>query len=196
MIHHIWFIMIAMSMLYACMTGNGERMLQAALNGSEKALTLVFQLAPSYLFFCGMMKIARSVRIEKWLTHLFDPVLKILTPNLQHSETRGAMAMNLVLNMLGMGNAATPAGIEAMRKMELECREHSAVRHDMEMFLILNAAGFQLVPTTVLAMRAAAGSASINAVVMPAMACTAASAAVSIALGLFCRRRKGKEREG
>lgn len=196
MAHHIWFTMMALSMLYACFAGNAGEMMQAALNGTEKAVALLIRLAPSYLFFCGLMNIARSVQAEKWLVRLFDPVLRKLTPAVRQSETRGAAAMNLALNMLGMGNAATPAGIDAMRKMELECSENSAVRHDMEMFLIMNAAGFQLVPTTVLAMRAAAGSAHINAVVLPAVACTAASAAVSIALGLFCRRRKGNVRDG
>lgn len=196
MIHQIWFTTMALSMLYGCIAGTAGQLLQAALDGAEKAVALTLRLAPAYLFFCGMMNIARSVQAEKLLARLFDPVLKRLTPHLRRSESRGAAAMNLALNMLGMGGAATPAGIEAMRLMEMERRECPAVRHDMEMFLILNAAGFQLVPATVLAMRASAGSAQINAVVMPALACTAAAAAVSIALGLICRARKGKDSAG
>ena len=102
--------------------------------------------------------------------------------------------MNLSMNMLGLGNAATPQGMEAMRLMEEERKKAPCVEHDMYMLLILNATSIQLSPTTVLALRAAAGSADAGAIVLPSLVCTAVSTAVGAVLGLICRRRREARR--
>lgn len=98
------------------------------------------------------------------------------------------------MNMLGLGNAATPQGMEAMRLMEEERKKAPCVEHDMYMLLILNATSIQLIPTTVLALRAAAGSADAGAIVLPSLVCTAVSTAVGAVLGLICRRRREARR--
>ena len=109
-------------------------------------------------------------------------------------EARQAVCMNLSMNMLGLGNAATPQGMEAMRLMEEERKKAPCVEHDMYMLLILNATSIQLIPTTVLALRAAAGSADAGAIVLPSLVCTAVSTAVGAVLGLICRRRREARR--
>ena len=96
--------------------------------------------------------------------------------------------MNLSMNVLGLGNAATPMGLEAMRHLAAEQALQPAIRHDRNMLLILNATSLQLLPTTVLTLRAAAGSADVNAVVLPTVLCTAFSTVVGVLLGLMCRR--------
>lgn len=190
MIHHIWFILMSASVLYGAVRGAGKGVLEAALNGCAKALTVTVELCAGYLFFCGLMQIARALRVEHGMQKLLSPILCRLMPHIQLPETRGAVALNLSMNVLGMGNAATPAGLEAMRCMAKEGVRQPLMRHDMEMLLILNATSLQLLPTTVLAMRVSAGSADVNAVLIPTIACTAFSTLTGVLCGLLCRKWK------
>jgi len=187
MIHHIWFLMMAISIIYGCVQEGGKGVLEAALGGCGNAVSLTLELCGGYMFFCGLMEIAAALRAEKGLTNLFSPVMKKLLPNIRTQETSRAVTLNLAMNVLGMGNAATPAGLEAMRCMEAEHCLRPAVSHDMEMFLILNATSLQLLPTTVLTLRTAAGSSDANAILLPTILCTAFSTITGIACGLICR---------
>ncbi len=184
--------MMAFSIAYGCASGRAEALLSAALEGAERAVGVTLSLAGGYMFFCGLLEIAAALNVPAMLAKLLAPALRKLLPNVKSKEAHRAAALNLSLNLLGVGNAATPAGMEAVRRMEEECAQCPSVKNDIELFLILNATGLQLIPTTVLAMRAAAGSADVNAVVLPTLACTAFSSAVGILLGLWCRRRKEK----
>ncbi|MDD6143248.1 MAG: hypothetical protein PUD16_07120 [bacterium] len=110
-------------------------------------------------------------------------------PSVRSEETREAIALNLSMNALGLGNAATPQGIRAVRLISEEEKHAPAVRHDLYMLLILNATGLQLLPTTVLTLRIAAGSANAQAVVAPVLLCTAVSTLVGVLPALWIRRR-------
>lgn len=190
MIHQIWFMMMSASVAYACLSGRAGEVLRAALEGCEKAIEVSLQLCAGYLFFCGLMEIARGIQLQRSIQRLVRPMLKWLMPGISSEETQGAVAMNLSMNILGLGNAATPMGLEAIRHMDAERALNPSVRHDMNMLLILNATSLQLVPATVLTLRAAAGSADVNAVLLPTIFCTACSTAAGVALGLACRRRE------
>ena len=124
---------------------------------------------------------------QQKLNRLLKPLLRLLMPSVKREETKQAVTMNLSANLLGLGNAATPMGMSAMRLMEQERMETPAVQHAMYMLLILNATSIQLIPTTVLTLRIAAGSAAPNAILLPSLLCTAASTAVGVSLGLICR---------
>lgn len=169
-------------------------MLPAALNGTGRAVAVTLQLCSGYLLFCGLMEIARALQAEKGIRRLLGPIMKRLMPDVRKEETRNAVAMNLSMNILGLGNAATPMGLEAMRRMEEEQLVDPSVRHDMNMLLILNATSLQLLPTTVLTLRTAAGSADANAILLPTIVCTAFSTLVGAALGVICRRWEERRR--
>ena len=188
MIHLIWFAMMALSMLYGCMCGKGTEMLEAALSGTQKSLALTWQLGGGYMLFCGLMEIAKVLQVEQGMQRMLHPLLKSLMPNVHTPEARGAVALNLSMNVLGLGNAATPMGLEAMRRMEAERELRPAVQHDMYMLLILNATSLQLLPTTVLTLRVAAGSANANAIVLPTLLCTLVSTVAGVAAGVVCRK--------
>ena len=162
MIHQIWLTVILVSVIYACAFGKGAQVLPSALAGCEKALALTLELCAGYLLFCGLMEIARALQAHRLIGQCLRPVLSRLMPAVRRNDTRDAVALNLSMNVLGLGNAATPAGLEAMRCMEAERALNPAIRHDMHMFLILNATGLQLLPTTVLTLRTAAGSAQVT----------------------------------
>lgn len=188
MIHHIWFIMIAFSVGFACLNGRAGEVLMAALKGTEKAVSVTVQLCAGYLLFCGLMEIARALHAERGIQRALRPIMKRILPGVQKEETHGAIAMNLSMNILGLGNAATPMGLEAMRCLDAERKLNPVVKHDMNMLLILNATSLQLLPTTVLTLRVAAGSADANAVLLPTILCTAFSTLVGVSLGLICRK--------
>lgn len=185
----VWMGMAGGSLLYAALCGRGPQMLASALEAAGGAITLTVSLGAGYLLFCGWINILRELGATAWLERLMRPALRVLMPGVRREKTRQAVCMNLSMNMLGLGNAATPQGMEAMRRMEEERRDAPGVRHDMHMLLILNATSIQLIPTTVLALRVAAGSADAGAVVLPSLACTAVSTAVGAILGVLCRRR-------
>ena len=106
-----------------------------------------------------------------------------------------AIALMRESGLLGLGNAATPSGMEAVRRMEEEQEQNPQVRHALYMLLILNATGLQLFPTTVLTLRVAAGSAQPNAILLPTLACTALSTLAGAGLGLLCYRLSRRREE-
>ena len=193
MLQLIWCAMATGSLGYALLAGKGTAMLEAALAGCERAISLTLQLGAGYVLFCGLMEMVKAAGVQQGLKKLLRPVLHLLTPAISKEETKEAVVMSLAMNVLGLGNAATPAGVQAMRLMEDERLLRSSVRHDMEMFLILHATGLQLLPTTVLTLRAAAGSARGNAVLVPVMICTGVSTITGVGLGLLMRWREGRK---
>lgn len=192
MLQWIWLGMMGISLLYACLSGNAESVLTSALKGTGDAIALTIQLGAGYLFFCGMIRIMRAAGVPQRLNRLIKPLLHALMPSVCDRATQEAIAMNLSMNMLGLGNAATPSGMEAMRLMERERSVRPGAQEDMYMLLVLNATSIQLLPTTVLALRVAAGSAVPNEILLPSLICTAFSTVVGAALALLCRSWRKK----
>lgn len=190
MIQWMWLAMMAGSILYAFLDGNAGMILGKALEGTGEAITLTLKLGAGYLLFCGLMELVRALSFSRWLRWVLRPILRRLMPAVQ--EAQEAVGLNLSMNMLGLGNAATPMGLEAVRQMEQERERNPAVKHDLYMLLILNATSLQLLPTTVLTLRTAAGSAEANAIILPTLLCTAVSTFTGAGLGLLCRRWEGR----
>lgn len=156
-------------------------------------MTLTMELCGGYMFFCGLIEIARELHTERALARVMSFPLKKLMPNIHGTEAEGAVVMNIAMNMMGMGNASTPVGLEAMKKMATERALRPQVKHDMEMMLILNATSLQLIPTTVLALRTAAGSVNSNVILIPTILCSALATAAGVCCGMLCKwleRRK------
>ncbi len=182
----LWFLMMAGSVIYACATGRGADVLPVALEGAKQSIEVTIRLGAGYLFFGGLMGIAQGTGVTRTLEKTLKPMFGRLMPHMHGASEM--VAMNLSMNVLGLGNAATPAGVEAMRMMEAERRNEPKIKYDMYMFLILNATSLQLLPTTVLTLRTAAGSLQPNAVLLPTLACTALSTLVGAVCGVLCRR--------
>ncbi len=184
----IWFGMMAASIIYTFFFGRAPDMLSAALEGTAHSIQLTINLGAGYLLFCGLIEIVKALGVPQKLDKGLRPLMRRLMPGTQSDQTREAVALNLSMNLLGLGNAATPMGIEAMRRMDAERRVSSRVEDDMYMLLILNATSIQLLPTTVLALRVAAGSAIPNAILLPGLLCTTVSTIVGTVAGVVCRR--------
>jgi spore maturation protein A len=180
--------MILLSILYGMVTGNAAALIPAALTGAGDAISLTLRLLAGYLFFCGMIEIVNALNIPARISRALSPLLRFLFPSIQKQETKDAIVMNFSANILGLGNAATPMGILAMERMEAERAQNNGVLAAMYMFLIINATSLQLIPTTVISMRMAAGSASPTAVLFPTILCTVVSTVAGVLCALVCAR--------
>lgn len=183
MLHWLWGGMMSISVLFALLCGMQEKMLHAALSGTAEAISLTLRLGAGYLLFCGWINLLKALRLPALLTRLLSPLLQRLMPTCRDRTVGEAVTLNLSLNLLGIGNAATPMGIEAVRLMD----ERSAAS-DISMLLILNATSLQILPTTVLTLRTAAGSIAPGAVILPGLLCSGLSTTVGVLAGLCCRR--------
>lgn len=184
LLQYLWLLMIATSLLWGMLTGQGNLVLPAALEGAQTAITVSLHLLAGYLFFCGMIEIMNKLEIRQKVSLFARPLIQKLMGATMDEQAVQAVCMNLSANLLGLGNAATPYGIEAARLID---GAESRNRHGLYMLLIINATSIQLLPTTVLTLRIAAGSVQPNAILLPSMVSTAVSTLTGVLLGLCCR---------
>ena len=183
----IWTGMAVLSILCGLATGRGELVAAAAVEGAQAAVELCVSIAGMLCLWTGVMEIMRRSGLAEGLSRLLRPVLSALFP--QVSKDRGVMdsiSANVSANLLGLGNAATPLGIEAVRRME---RKTPGTASDaMCMLVVCNTASIQLIPTTVASVRAAAGSSSPFDILPAVWLASALSVGVGItACKLFAR---------
>lgn len=155
----IWTGMVLVSILCGLATGRGPAVATAALDGAAAAVELCLSLAGVLCLWMGVMEIMRRSGLSQKLSRLLMPVLRRLYPAFARDrEVMDTIAANVSANLLGLGNAATPLGLEAARKMS---RRTPGVANDaLCMLVVCNTASIQLIPTTVATVRAAAGSAA------------------------------------
>ena len=191
----VFCIMLLAGVVFAAAGGRAELIQQALLAGAGEAVTLCLSLAGAYAFFGGLMGVLRESGASGALARaLRAPMRRLFRFAPGEERALEDVCLNLSANMLGMGGAATPAGISAMRAMA-ETREEGAPASDaMILFLVVNTSSVQLLPTSMIALRAQAGSANPADIVLPALLATAVSTAVGIcACRLFaaCARGRG-----
>ena len=181
MINYIWFIMIFFGLLVGVLSGNGENMSNDIISSIESTVTFVVGLTGLMCFWCGVMKVAEKSGFTEKLAKIMKPVLKLIFKDAAKDEKAlGAIVMNITANMMGLGNAATPFGIKAMEEMDRLNTKKGVASNDMALFLVLNAACIQLVPSTVLSIRAAVGSTNPGAIILPAIISTGTAAIVGV----------------
>lgn len=161
MLGYIWGFMLIMSFVCSAFTNRMSELTSAALSGATEAVELILSLLGAMAFWSGLMRIADRGGLTRLLSRLFSPLLRILFPEYKpKSPALKAICANMAANLLGLGNAATPFGIAAMKEMQKENKTPERANGSMAMFVVLNTASIQLIPTTIAAMRAAAGSES------------------------------------
>ena len=183
----IWTGMAVLSILCGLATGRGDLVAAAAVEGAQAAVELCVSIAGMLCLWTGVMEVMRRSGLAEGLSRLLRPVLSALFP--QVSGDRGVMdsiSANVSANLLGLGNAATPLGIEAVRRME---RKSPGTASDaMCMLVVCNTASIQLIPTTVASVRAAAGSSAPFDILPAVWLASALSVGVGIAAcKLFAR---------
>ncbi len=160
LLNYIWAGLILLSIVCAAATGRMAELSSAVLSGAGNAVTLVISMAGMMGAWTGLMKIADEGGLTALLAKALGPVLRLLFPRLKRdSPAAKAMCMNLTANLLGLGNAATPLGIAAMKELKKQNPTDTA-DNNMAMFIVLNTASLQLIPTFMATLRAQYGAAT------------------------------------
>ncbi|MBQ6820215.1 MAG: spore maturation protein [Clostridium sp.] len=183
MINYIWFIMIFLGILIGLFSGDGEVISKSIINSADSTVSMVLGLVGLMCFWCGVMKIAENSGFTNKLAKILKPILKLIFKEAAKDEKAlGAIVMNITANMMGLGNAATPFGIKAMQEMDRLNKKKDVASNDMVLFLVLNAACIQLVPSTVISIRAAVGSSNPGVIILPAILSSTVAAITGVIL--------------
>ena len=162
----LWSLMIIISLITAAATGKMDATLNAVFEGAQSAVSTMFSFAGAMCFWTGIMKIAEKSGISSIICRIIAPIVTRLFPN-SSEKAKEYISMNITANILGMGNAATPMGILAAQTLDTENPHPDTISKNMSMLLVLNTTSFQLVPTIIIALRAAAGSTNPASVIFP-----------------------------
>ena len=171
--NYIWAFLIIFSFIFGAINGKLSDVVNAILSGAETSIKIALGMAGVMVFWLGIMKIAEDSGLVKKISEFLRPAAKILFPEAaDNDEIAGNVALNFSANALGLANAATPAGIKAMEEMQKINRNKSSASNPMCMLLAMNTAGFQLIPATVIAILAAAGSQNPTEIIIPTLLVT------------------------
>ena len=166
MFHYIWAGMILFSIIVSFFTGRGEAVAAAATAGAQGAVMLSLELIGFVALWNGLMNIANASGLIGKLSRVLRPVYRLCFPHISPESKAGQnILLNVTANVLGLGNAATPFGLKAMQELGRDAK--GTATNEMVLFLVLNTASIQLIPTTVISMRAAAGSAAPSDIILP-----------------------------
>ncbi len=159
MINYIWAGMVIFSVISAFFGGTTDALTSAIISSASDAVSLCIRLGGTICLWGGLMEIAEKSGLTAAVCRMLSPFLKIIFPKMDmKSKTAKAISMNVTANLLGLGNAATPLGLEAMRRLQDENQSKERASGDMIKFVVMNSAAFHLIPTTVAAMRQDYGS--------------------------------------
>ena len=197
MLNAIWAGMIVLGILYGAFTGNLEAVSNAALESAGEAVDLCITMCGIMGLWTGLMKIAQQAGLIAALTRGISPFVSFLFPRIpKNHPARESISTNIVANVLGLGWAATPAGLKAMQQLqELHIARLKAAGKNIQKysgnatkemctFLIINISSLQLIPMNIVAYRSQYGSVHPAAVVGPGLAATIISTATAV---IFCR---------
>lgn len=193
MMKWVFSIMILFSVIIGFATGTIDKVSNAVLNTGIDTISLFFILLGSMAVWGGIMRIAEKSGITKKIAFLFSPIIKRLFKNLNpNGKAVSAITMNITANMLGLGNAATPLGIEAMKEMEKEENIKDTASRNMVVFTVLNTASIQLLPTTIASLRLLHGSKSPMEILPAILIVSACALTVGLILAFLLDNNKSR----
>ncbi|HOV27548.1 MAG TPA: nucleoside recognition domain-containing protein [Pseudobacteroides sp.] len=197
MLNYVWMGMLLIGFIIGGLNGRLEEVTQAAFNSSKSAVELSIGLIGVLCLWTGLMGVAEKSGLLNKLAYLVSPIIRLLFPQIpKKSPAIGAIVMNMAANFFGLGNAATPLGLKAMSELQKHNTVKDTASDSMIMFLILNASAIQLVPATIIALRASAGSTNPAEVIVPIwMASVAAATTGIIAVKLLGKKTDSHKRK-
>lgn len=186
----VWAVMLLFSVLAAILGGKLGSLTPAALEGAQNAIELCISLAGALCLWSGVAKVMEKAGLMKKLGKLMRPVFRRLFPQASRDETAlGYLTANVSANLLGLGNAATPMGIETVKRMKALSNSNTA-SDEMCLLVVMNTASIQLLPTTVASLRASLGANSPFDI-LPAVWLTSLC---SVSAGVFAAKLMGRKK--
>lgn len=193
MLNAIWFGMIALSVVCAAATGRLGDLSAAVMDGAGQAVEITVFLLGAMCAWLGFLKIAEKSGLTTLMASAFSPLIDRLFPEYREEpEIKGKICMNLSANLLGLGNAATPLGLAAMKAMAEQNRGDTPTK-GMILFVVINTASIQLLPVNMAAMRSSCGSAEPFGILPEIWMTSLASLMLCVA---FCKLMEQRERLG
>lgn len=190
MLNYIWSGMILIAFAVAIFTGRIEETTAAAMKGAGTAIETCIGLLGTMCLWSGLAKIAENSGLTSVFARLLRPVTKVIFPELKKdSKALNAIVMNMVANMLGMGNAATPLGVAAMKELDKENHHRSTASNAMCMFVVINTASIQLIPSTVISLRQMFGSENPSGIIVPVWICSICGVIMGVLAAKFFERK-------
>lgn len=190
MLNYIWGSMIILGVIVGIFTGRINEVTQAIINSSKEAVELCLTMLGIVAAWMGIMKIAERGGIIDSLSNKMKPILKLLFPDIpvEHKANK-YIATNIIANMLGLGWAATPAGLMAMKELQKLNKDKTSASNSMCMFLIINISSIQLVSINIIAYRAQYGAENATDIVIPTLIATT----ISTLAGIIYAKVKGRK---
>lgn len=190
MLNIVWIILVVLSSAFIMVCGKADFTL-VLQSGIESATELSLSLIGIMAFWGGFMEIAEQSGITEIFSKILSPIIKPIFPELKNDQSsRRAISMNITANLLGLGNAATPLGVEAMRRMNENNPDKSRATDSMATFVVINTASVQLVPVTTAVLRAKYGSEEPMAILPAVLASSLAALLVGLIVDKALRREK------
>lgn len=192
----MWLVMVFAGILVAAANGRIDTVATSIVKGGEQAVSLSLALVAVLCFWMGLARVAEKAGFLEILARFFAPILSPLFPSLKKNrEALKYIALNFSANLLGLANAATPFGLKAMHAMQAQNKNREVATDAMCTLLVLNTAGMTLIPTSVIALRAAYGSINPTATVGVTLLAGLAATISGLLLD-YCFRRRGRQAGG
>ncbi len=190
--NYLWPVLIIISFLFSIFFGNIQALNNSVFESVSDVVQLSLTLVGNMCLWCGIMKIIKETKIMSFLMKMLRPILNWLYPEVKDNKNAmESISINTVSNLLGIGNAATPAGLKAMEELQNENIKKDELSNSMIMLIVLNTTSIQLIPTTVIAIRSALGSPNPSNIIVPIWISTMAGTLAGIIVTkIMLRKRK------
>lgn len=190
MVNILWCSFIIIGSTFCIINGKLDLLNEEILGSAKTSLNMIMQIFPVMALWLGIMNIATSSGLLKKISNLVSPFFSKLFPEIpKNHESIGFITSNMIANMFGLGNAATPFGLKAMESLQkLNDRKDTASR-SMITFLVLNTSGLTIIPTTVISLRMMHGSVEPTSIVFPCLLATFLSTLAGLLMDRFLARR-------
>jgi spore maturation protein A len=193
MVNIIWVLLFIISILFAAINGTMDEVNKAIFTGAKEGVTICFGLISILVFWLGLMKIAQNAGLLDLLAKIFRPLIVRLFPEVPKDHpAMGFILSNMIANMFGLGNAATPMGIKAMEQLKILNNNQDNASRSMITFLAINTSSITLIPTTVIAIRLNYGSAAPGEIVGTTILATLCSTMGAILIDRYFHYRRSK----
>ena len=183
MINIVWFLFIIIGVIYGIFTGNISNVNEEIVTSAKKSLDVFLGIFPTIVLWLGIMGIVTDSGLLSKISNFLYPFLSKLFPEIpKKHESLGYISSNIAANILGLGNAATPFGLKAMKSLQELNKDKVVASRSMVTFILLNTRGLTLLPTTVITLRSLNGSVDATSIIIPTIIVTVTSTISAIIL--------------
>ncbi len=187
MMNYIFAFSVTASVIIALFTDNTSSLSDGILSGAANAVSICIKLSGTMALWNGITEIITESGLQKKIEKLLSPLMRLVFPSYKSSPAGSAICSNITANLLGLGNAATPLGIEAMKRIKAQTGNNYADNETVR-FVVINSAALTLIPTNIAAMRSIAGSTAPFSILIPVWI----TGILALAAGLLCEKLLSK----